>query len=560
MGSRYMNKQYSWNILHNEAPNSINSVVDILLANRDIKTKEEKEEFFNPTHPNELSLKELKIDEKESQKAVKRLQKAIENKEHIVVYGDYDADGVCATAILWQTLYKYTKTVTPFLPDRFVDGYGLHAEAIEKLKAKDEKLSLIVTVDNGIVANDAVKSANDLGIDVIVTDHHQVGKKLPKAHAIVHTDLICGSGVAWIVSRELDKSLTANSQSTSDLLDLAAIGTISDQMPLVDLNRSFVKHGLGTLNKTKRCGLLALFENANVQPGTIGTYEVNFLIAPRINAMGRLESAMDSLRLMCTTNTKRAQDLSRTLGKINLERQKMVEEMVLHAKTEAAKREWLGAIVLAHETYHEGVIGLIASKLVEEFYRPAIVLSRKDGISKASARSIHGFNIIENIRKLDHLLSGGGGHPMAAGFSIETTKIGEFALEMETISKEILTDDLLQRTLLVDTELPFSVISDKLLVNLADFNPVGIGNPTPLFVTKGVHIEKASLIGTNKNHIKMSLSQNDEVFEAIAFNFGEVFPTLSPKDPIDIIYSPEMNHWNGKSTIQLKVKDIKYGK
>ncbi len=388
-----------------------------------------------------------------------------------------------------------------------------------------------------------------------------MGKKLPKAHAIVHTDMICGAGVAWITARELVNGLKVRHDGSmynvNDLLDLAAIGTISDQMPLVGANRSFAKYGLEVLNRTKRSGMLALFESCAIQPGKVGTYEVNYLIAPRINAMGRLESAMDSLRLVCTTNKTKARKLANLLGKTNIERQKMVEEMVMHAKTEAAKHEWLGAIVVAHETYHEGVIGLIASKLVDEYYRPAIVLSKKDGVSKASARSIHGFNIIENIRKLDHLLSGGGGHPMAAGFSIETEKIEEFVSQMEILSKQILTSEMLLRKLRVDTELSFALISMDFIDKLEVFNPVGIGNPTPVFVSKNVFVDNAALIGADKRHVKMHLSKDGYNFEAIAFNFAHVYPLLSPDNPLDIVYSVEENVWNGRSTIQLKIKDMK---
>jgi single-stranded-DNA-specific exonuclease len=581
-----MQRQYQWDILNKEIPRDVEEVVNILLENRDLKTKNEKEDFYKPKHPNELTLQELNIDLKQMQKAVGRIKKAIENKEHVVVYGDYDADGVSSTAIMWQALYAFNKNTTPFMPDRFIDGYGLHANAIVKLKEKNPDISLIVTVDNGIVANAAVDKAKELGVDVVITDHHQIGKKLPKAHAIVHTDMICGAGVAWIVAREVSKQLhrrhpelVSGSDSDSsvgkrqiadqarndgnvvfnvtDLLDLAAIGTISDQMPLVGANRCFAKYGLEVLNRTKRCGLLALFKSCAIEPGKVGTYDVNYLIAPRINAMGRLESAMDSLRLVCTTNNKKAQELADLLGKTNTQRQKMVEEMVAHAKTEAAKREWLGAIVIAHETYHEGVIGLIASKLVEEYYRPAIVLSKKDGLSKASARSIHGFNVIENIRKLDHLLSGGGGHPMAAGFNIETTKIEEFVSQMETLSKEILTEEMLLRKLRVDTALPFEFISMDFIEKLGNFNPIGIGNPTPLFVTEKAYVEDATLIGADKRHVKMHLSKKGSEFEAIAFNFAHIYPIISPDNPVDIVYSVEENIWNGRSTIQLKIKDMK---
>ncbi len=566
-----MSKQYSWEILNKEKDStSLDAIIDVLLSNRGIKTKKEREDFLNPKHPKNFTVTELGIDEMEVSKALKRIKKAIKKDEHILVYGDYDCDGVCSTAIMWQTLYSYTKHVTPYLPDRFIDGYGLHPEAITKLKAKDPQLSLIVTVDNGIVAHDAVTKANELGIDVVITDHHQKGKSLPKAHAIIHTDMICGSGVAWVLGRELVNSeqctvnskpeqtqFTDHSLLITSLLDLTAIGTIADQMPLIGINRSFAMHGIYALNTTSRPGLLSLFETCAITAGSIGTYEINYMIAPRINAMGRLENAMDSLRLMCTTNGTKARELANTLGKVNFERQKKVTEMLIHAKSECVKREWQGVITVAHETYHEGVIGLIASRIVEEYHRPTIVLSKGETVSKASARSIYGFNIIEYIRKLEPLLIVCGGHPMAAGFSIENTKIDDFINQMEEISKEVLTQELLERKLRVDMSLPFEAINTKLIDKLSQFNPVGIGNPTPLFVSKNIHVEKVDLIGKDKNHIKMKLTDGNHTFDAIAFNFGEMYESLSLDSPIDIAYSPEMNVWNGKSTIQLKIRDVK---
>lgn len=551
-------KNYHWQILdEGTSSKSDDEVVTILLENRNIRTKEEVREFFKPKNPAELSLNELGIDEKQMQKAVTRIKAAIERDEHIIVYGDYDADGVCATAIMWQTLFGLTKHVTPFLPDRFIDGYGLHAESVKRLKEKDPKLSLIVTVDNGIVANDAVDQANESGIDVIISDHHQIGKTLPKAHAIIHTDRICGSGVAWVLGREINKQLADSGTPIVELLDLTAIGTIADQMPLVGANRSFAKHGLEVLNRTKRCGLLALFESAKVIQGALGTYEINYHIAPRINAMGRLENAMDSLRLLCTSNLTKAHDLAQTLGRINTERQKMVEEMVKHAKGEASKQEWLGAIVLAHESYHEGVIGLIASKLVDEYYRPAIVLSKGKAMSKASARSISGFNVIENIRKLDHLLSGGGGHPMAAGFSIETPKLQEFINGMETISKELLTEEVLQRQLQIDMPMELNAITEDLVEKLENFAPIGIGNPVPLFVTHEVYLEHASTVGQEGKHLKLQVGKDGRVLDGIAFGMGFLYDSLSPENSIDIVYSIEKNIWNGRVSTQLKIKDMK---
>src|SRR3972149_1029629 len=348
------NKNLKWEVLgklKNSKTKKLGNedIVDILLENRGIKTKKQKEEFFNPTPPEKISIKSLNIKEKELSKAIKRIKNAVVKGEDIVIYGDYDADGICATAILWETLYSLTKSVKPYIPNRFEEGYGINAKSIENIKVQNPNVKLIMTVDNGIVANKAVDAANKLGIDVIISDHHQIGKKLPKAYSIIHTDKISGSGIAWILSRELNKKLITNHQSLITNLELAAIGTIADQLPIIGPNRSFAKYGLEALNLTQRPGLLALFEEAGLtlQGRTLqhvmGTYDVNFVIAPRINAMGRMEHAIDSLRLLCTKNIEKARELAQILGRTNRERQRVVDEVVLHARELALKTPWQGA-------------------------------------------------------------------------------------------------------------------------------------------------------------------------------------------------------------------------
>ena len=533
-------------------------IVDILLENRGLKTKKEREEFFNPRDPEKLALKELKISRSQVEKAIKRIKSAKNNKEKIIVYGDYDADGVCATAIMWEALHYLECDVMPFLPDRFSEGYGLSAETVKKLKIKNQELKIIITVDNGIVANEAVNTANNLGIDVIITDHHQKGKKLPKAHSIIHTTQIGGAGLAWIVAREVRKSFQSNKNlEIRKGLELCAIGTIADQLSLLGPNRSFAKYGLEALNNTERPGLLALFKEAAIDPGNLGTYGVNFVIAPRINAMGRMEHAIDSLRLVCTKSPARASELAHLLSSTNLERQKVVESVVLHARKAASEQTWGGAIVLGHETYHEGVIGLAASKLVEEFYRPAIVFSKGDEISKASARSIPGFNIIEAIRELDHLTEGGGGHPMAAGFSIKSDKLATFIREFEAISKKLLTEDVLKKQLRIDTEIDFNQINDELEEKLQRFEPAGIGNPRPVFMSKRVSILAVRIVGRGSKHLKAQFECDGKIFSAIGFGMGYFLPKLSTEKKVDIAYNIEENIWNGNREIQVKLKDIK---
>jgi len=549
-----------WEILSKSQVSNIESLISVLLKNRGIKNHQE---FFQPTPPEKLELSILGISKLELSKARQRIKKALKTKEKVIVYGDYDADGICGTAILWEALYCLGLNVLPYIPERFSEGYGLNAESIEKLKTLNPKLKLIITVDNGIVAHNGVGVANKLGIDVIITDHHEPGKVKPKAYSIVHSSKISGSAVAWVLAREL---IHNSKFKIHNSLELAAIGTIADQLPLIGVNRSFAKYGLLELARTKRPGLSALFAEARIDPNTIGTYEINFIIAPRLNAMGRLVHGLDSLRLLCTKDRLRAGELAALIGRTNSQRQKIVEDVVLQAKERLGGKVKENVIILAHEDYHEGVIGLAAAKLVEEFYRPAIVLSKKGEISKASARSISGFNIIEAIRKLEHLYIEGGGHPMAAGFSIETAKIEIFSKEFNKLAKPYLTEEVLTKKLKIDLEIDFDRLNPTspklrgagydLYEELKKFEPTGIGNPTPVFLTRGVEVLEARPVGREGSHLKLRLRQNSVVFDAIGFGLANRYP-LSSNNYIDVVYSLEDNSWNGTKNLQLKIKDLK---
>ncbi len=553
-----MIQEKKWEILNSiKNGKDINEVIDILLENRGIKTEKEVKEFLNPTSPEDIQLNNLAIDDKSVNKAIKRIEDAIKSQEKIIIYGDYDADGVCATAILWETIFKLTKNVSPYIPDRFSEGYGIKSESVSKLKEFNDDLKLIITVDNGIVANEAIEAANKLGIDVIITDHHQLGLDLPKAYSIIHTDKICGSGISWFFSREIIKHFSAHflQITMNSTLELAAIGTIADQLPLIGPNRSIAKYGLTALNNTNRLGLQELFAESAIKKGEIGTYAVNYLIAPRLNAMGRITHAIDSLRLICTNNVEKAKELAQLLAKTNRERQTIVEEVVIGVLQNSKEMNLRSSIVISGK-YHEGVIGLAAGKLVERFYRPSIVLSEGEEFSKASARSITGFNIIEAIRKLSHLIEGGGGHPMAAGFSIKTINIASFISEFEKISAGLLTDEILLKKLKIDLELPSNLINDSLIEKLKMFEPTGIGNPPPVFSTNAINVKDARTVGSDAKHLKLNLEKDKKIFPAIAFGMGDKLAKIKIGDQIDVAFSVEENIWNGNKTLQLKVKDI----
>lgn len=535
----------TWQILNDSQPQKEEEVINLLLKNRDVK----KNSFFNPENPQELTLKSFGISENEVKKAKKRIMLAKKNKEKVYVYGDYDADGVTSTGIMWEALHKLGLDAMPYVPDRFDEGYGINAKSVENIKEKNPDLKLIVTVDNGIVAFAGIKKANALGIDVIVTDHHMPEKKRPKAFAIIHTTKIAGSAVAWVLAREL---------GVKDALELTAIGTIADQMPLVKANRSFAKFGLQALKKTKRAGLLELIKDAGGKMENLGTYDINYIIAPRLNAMGRLKHGLDSLRLLCVKGKDRAQELSHLLTATNLERQKIVDDVVVSTKIKM--QSFTDQIIfLSDSKYHEGVIGLAAGKLVEEFYRPAIVVSKGDKLSKGSARSILGFNIVEAIREQSEILVAYGGHTMAAGFTIETSKLEEFNKRLNISAQKLLTPEILSRKLKIDCQLNPDLITWGLVKELKNFEPFGLGNPSPVFLTKGMEVVDVKFLGKDKNHLKLKLKKDKNYFDAIGFNLAKDFKKLKAGDKVNLVYSVEENIWNGTKNLQLRIRDLHLG-
>jgi len=534
-------------------------IINILLKNRGIKGKKEKEEFFNPKNPLKIGLKELGIDKKALGKAIRAVKSVVKKNQMIVIYGDYDVDGICGTGILFETLYAFTKNVHPHLPDRFSEGYGLNPSSVKKLKEDHPSLGLIVTVDNGISAFEGIKKAEELRIGIIICDHHHKKGRTPKCIASLYTNKISGAAIAWIFAREIRKTLKIKSEKLKrgDGLELAALGTIADQMPLIGLNRSFAWHGITALRETTRPGLLALYKQSGISKEIIGSYEVNYIIAPRLNAAGRLEHALNSLRLICTPKYETAKELAEYLGRVNAKRQKILEETFIHARDSVGKVAGKKILVLAHETYHEGVIGLAASKLVEEFHRPAILIAKGKEEAKGSGRSIPGFNLFEALSRLNGFPIRWGGHKMAAGFTISSEDIEIFSKKIEKIADELLKEEDLRKRLRIDAKINFSAINLKLVEEIRKFEPTGVGNPTPTFSTKNVKIVNASIVGRDRKHLKLLLEESGITFSAIAFGQGDLFSNLSPKHLYNIAYTLSLDEWNDQKRIELKIKDIK---
>lgn len=549
-----------WEILVKDACGK-EEILKTLLKNRGLTKETEIKEFLAPKDPSSLDFKNFGIGKPEISKAIARIKKAITDGENIIVYGDYDVDGVCGTAILWETLNHLGAKVFPYIPHRTKEGYGLSFLGIKNIKSQNPSTKLILTVDHGITAAKEIDYAQREGIDVIITDHHQKSKKAPQALATLWTDQISGTGVAWLLAKELAKN---SKNPTDNYLDFVAIATIADLLPLKNYNRSLVKFGLLELNKTQRVGLLALIEEAGLSLGTIGVYEVSFILSPRLNATGRIEHALDSLRLLCTRDPQKAKILSQKLGMVNRERQRLTEEAFLHARGLVEESSKL--IFISHSSYNEGVIGLVAGKLTEEFFRPAIVVAEGKTHSKASARSINNFNIIEVIRRSEELLIDCGGHPMAAGFTIETIRLDELKNRLlKTVEKEI-TPKQLKKILKIDCEVKLSDINWSLYEAVSKLEPFGHGNPEPVFLTRHVRIKDLRLVGADGKHLKLLLGEESLkssplnpplFFSAVGFGLGEWGQKLKMGDQVDLVYTLLVDAWNGEERLQLKIKDLR---
>lgn len=525
-------KEVTWEV----RPRTHDNLTDQLLENRNIQDSE-REQFFRPkitdlSDPLELpGVKE----------AAERIRTAIKNGEKMVIYGDYDVDGVTATAVLWEAIDKLGGKVMPYIPDRFSEGYGINEEAIGKLAEEGNKL--IISVDSGVTAFQQITFANKLGLDFIITDHHTLPDKLPPAFAIVHTTSLAGVGVAY----KLSQALISNPG-----IDLVSLGTIADVVPLTQENRILAKFGIEALKKTTRPGLLALYEEAGIDKRKIGTYEIGFIIDPRLNAMGRLEHAIDSLRILLTRDPARARDLAKKLGLTNEERRRLTMEMVAHARESVVDGTKEKLWVVSHASYEQGIIGLIAGRLTEEWSRPVIAIAEGREFSKGSARGVEGFNLVDALGSAKDLLEAYGGHPQAAGFTIKTANIPEFRRRLQSYIAIKVKDENLTKKLVIDAEVSLDDLTITFARELEKFAPFGVGNPSPLFLAKGLRVGAMRLLSENK-HLRVDLGG----VEAIGFGMGPRGNEIRPDMSIDAVFHLEINVWKERERLQLKLRDFK---
>lgn len=521
-----------WKLL----PKKSEDLVEQLLINRGIKTSQQKEQFFHP----KLIFFEKDLNIPSIEKAQKRILQSIKNNELIIVYGDYDVDGICGCAILYKALISLGAKVLPYIPHREKEGYGLSKIGLEF--ARDAGASLVITVDNGIVALEQAKFAKEIGLDLIITDHHLPLDKKPDAYALVHSTKMCGAAVAWCLVRQIvSKNLTL------ELLQFVAIATVCDLLPLIGLGRAFLVEGLQQLRKTTNMGLLSLVNECTLHLEEIGSYEIGHILGPRLNAMGRLEHAIDSLRLLCTKDVIKAKRLAKLLCETNTTRQQLTTDAIEQAKLLVDDKAKIH--ILSSQQWSPGIIGLVAGRICEEYSRPTIAISVGKTISKGSARSIDGVNIVEVIRKCSDILIDIGGHPGAAGFSILSKHIEILKRRLEEHAINLpQTEQVLQ----IEAEIAAKLLTKSLVDNIAKFEPFGFSNPRPIFAAYNVQISDVRTVGEGK-HLKFKVDNID----AIAFGMGNLADILQDGQFVDLAYTVDIDDYNGFEKLQLKIKDIK---
>ena len=544
----------------------LHRIVSCILMSRHILTPDDANKYLNPSL-NNLHNPFLM---KDMQKAVQRLIKAIYHREKIVVYGDYDADGVTSVVVLLKFLMEIGHDASYYIPDRITEGYGLNNPAIDRMKADDVKL--IVTVDCGISDHEQISYARTLGIDTIVLDHHEVPNSLPDAVAIIDQNRkecafpfkhLAAVGIVFNFLIALRGKLrnegfweTRKYPNLREYLDLVALGTIGDICPLIDENRIFTKIGLDLITEGKRVGLQALKEICGIDTQVIDSGKASFCLIPRINAAGRVALAKEAVQLLLTDNIDDARRIAQSLEHYNRRRQTMeraifneiLEEIKINLEPKNVR-----SLVFSSDKWHPGVIGIVASKLVDRFNRPTILISIKDGIGKGSGRSIANFNIYLGLKKCDSLLLSYGGHRYAAGISIKEEDIKEFSRMLEeNISKEINLSEFVSQTN-IDAMCNLNDIDHELISQIGRLAPFGSGNPEPVLCVKNITVTSQSVVGNN--HLWMRLTGDGVSYNSIWFNKGYLIDFL-PGSDIDIAFTPHINSWNGAYDIQLKMKDM----
>ena len=545
-------------------------VTAIILANRGIFSKQEALSFLSPSlgkirHP--FSIKDLP-------RAVDRVIHALSAKEKILIFGDYDADGITSTVILLEFLRDLGADVDFYIPHRTREGYGLKPGHIPEV-AVTGAVDLIITVDCGSDSHEAVIKANAAGIDVIITDHHTISSDMPQAHAVVNPkrpdcssglDHLAGVGVVYYLMMGIRKTLREKGffqshpePNLKQYCDLVALGTVADIVPLTAENRAFTRTGLELMGRSERIGLKTLMVSANITDHHVDTDDVAFRLAPRLNAAGRIGHARESIQLLTASDRERAAHISETLSDYNAYRKKIEDEtfkdilMTIERNPDLLDRK---SMVFHDPEWHEGILGIVASRLVRKFVKPVVLVATKNGVGRGSARSIPGFDLYRGLKQCSTLLEGYGGHTLAAGLSIKTGRLPDFVSRFESVVSEVTRPDDFMDPVFIDHELPFSLITPKLLDEFSRLMPFGKENPEPLFLSRDVKVVQSHILG--KNHRRMVLKQESDmsntVLSAIHFNIDRQSP--KPRHLTHILYRLRYNRYNGRKSIQLVIEDI----
>ena len=538
-----------------------------LLVQRNIKDFAQAKSFFRP------QLEDLHDPYlmKDMDKAVKRLDRAIRESEKILVYGDYDVDGTTAVALVYSFLRKETPMVSYYIPDRYTEGYGISQLGIDT--AADEGCTLIIALDCGIKANDKVEYARKKGIDFIICDHHLPAEELPLAVAVLDPkrndchypyNELSGCGVGFKLMQAFCMSRNIPLTELYPFLDLVVVSIASDLVSITGENRILAHYGLKHLNESPRKGLLSIIKLAGLEKHQISVDDIVFKIGPRINAAGRMESGKMAVDLLISRTDDDASQIGHTINDHNDDRKNIDRKITKEALAmvrDIPDLENKKSTVVYNPKWHKGVVGIVASRLVENYYRPTIVLTKSNGFITGSARSIPGFDLYEAIESCSDLLENFGGHMYAAGLTMSEKHYTEFCQRFEAIVAEKVTDQMLTPMENIDTYLDFKQITPKFFRLLKQFQPFGPGNLSPVFVTENVYDNgNGRLVGSDSGHLKLELIQEDEPYRpisAIAFNQSEHFEHMHNGNPVDICYSVAENYYRGIANIQLRIKDIK---
>ena len=568
---------YKWNFLtltHEEQDKKTVLADDLaidlhlaqLLVQRGIDTKGKALEFFNPdlsNLPDPFLYPDMDL-------AVKRIERAIGNKERILIYGDYDVDGTTAVALVYKYLRRFTTNIDYYIPDRYDEGYGISFQGIDY--AEETGVKLIIALDCGIKAITKIDYATEKGIDFIIGDHHMPDDELPKAVAVVNAKRVdsiypyselSGCGVGFKIVQAFSERNNLPISELTHLLDLVAVSIASDIVPMTGENRILMYHGLKQLNSNPNFGLKGIIDICKLNRKELTLEDIVFKIGPRINASGRMMNGKEAVDLLLATDMTSARIMSKNIDKHNENRReldKIITQQAISYIDDHVNIELLKGIVVYDETWHKGIVGIVASRLTERYYRPAVVLTKSNGLISGSARSVLGFDVYKAIESCRDILENFGGHTYAAGLSLKEENLEEFKKRFETISFDEIEASTIRPQLFIDIEIPLSTITHEFVKTLSQFNPFGPGNQNPIFLSRRVVDNGGSkLVGRGLQHIKLELLDVtiDKPIQAIAFGFSDFYNAIKAMQPVDICYTIQKNRHGSEPFTQLMIKDIK---